>query len=43
MIESPFFWVCAALAVFVTGISKGGIGGLGVLAVPLMALTISPV
>lgn len=43
MIENPLFWLCAAVAVFITGVSKGGIGGLSVLAVPLMALTISPV
>jgi len=43
MITEPFFWLCAIIAVIVTGISKGGFGGLGLLAVPLMALTISPV
>ncbi len=43
MIESPLFWATAAFAVIVTGISKGGFGGLGLLAVPLMSLTISPI
>ena len=43
MITEPAFWIAAIIAVLVTGISKGGFGGLGLLAVPLMALTISPV
>ncbi len=42
MIESPLFWIMAIIAVIVTGISKGGFGGLGLLAVPLMSLSISP-
>ena len=37
------FWVCAVISVLITGVSKGGFGGLALLAVPLMALTISPV
>ena len=40
---SAAFWVCAVIAVLLTGVSKGGFGGLAILAVPLMALTISPV
>jgi len=43
MIENPLFWVTAVIAVIITGISKGGFGGLALLAVPLMALTISPI
>ena len=43
VITDPIFWLCAVIAVIVTGISKGGFGGLGLLAVPLMALVISPV
>lgn len=43
LIPDPFFWVCAVIAVIITGISKGGIGGLGIFAVPVMALAISPV
>lgn len=43
MIESPIFWVTAIIAVIVTGISKGGFGGLGILAVPILSLTISPI
>jgi uncharacterized membrane protein YfcA len=43
MIENPLFWVTAVISVIITGISKGGFGGLALLAVPLMALTISPI
>lgn len=40
-IDNPFFYWLAVPAVLLTGISKGGFaGGLGVLAVPLMALVI---
>lgn len=44
MITDPWFYVVAIPAVLIFGISKGGFGGgLGVLAVPLLALVISPV
>lgn len=44
MITEPGFYVVAVPAVLLFGISKGGFGGgLGVVAVPLMALVISPV
>jgi len=43
MIDDPIFWAVAVVSVLITGISKGGFGGLALLAVPLMALTISPV
>lgn len=44
MITDPWFYLFAVPAVLIFGISKGGFGGgLGVLAVPLMALVISPV
>lgn len=43
MIENPVFWLCCAFAVLIMGISKGGIGGLSVFAVPVMALTMPPV
>ncbi|MFC3228888.1 sulfite exporter TauE/SafE family protein [Marinibaculum pumilum] len=43
MIDNPLFYVLAVLAVMIAGISKGGFGGgLGTLAVPLMALVIAP-
>ena len=44
MITDPWFYLFAVPAVLIFGISKGGFGGgLGVLAVPLMALVVSPV
>jgi len=44
MITDPWFYAAAVPAVLLYGISKGGFGGgLGVIAVPLMALVISPV
>jgi len=43
MIADPLFWLCAVIAVLMMGISKGGIGGLGLASVPLMALTIGPI
>jgi hypothetical protein len=43
LISNPWFYAAAIPAILVTGISKGGFaGGLGVLAVPLMSLTLSP-
>lgn len=44
MIADPWFYAAAIPAVLLFGISKGGFGGgLGIVAVPLMALVISPV
>ena len=44
MIDSIWFYALAAAAILITGIAKSGFGGgLGVLAVPMMALLISPV
>ena len=44
MIEDPWFYLFASLAVLLTGISKGGFAGtFGGLGVPLMSLAISPV
>jgi hypothetical protein len=44
MITAPWFYAAAVPAVLLTGISKGGFaGGLGLMAVPIMALAISPV
>lgn len=43
-INDPWFYAAAIPAVILYGISKGGFGGgLGILAVPLMSLVISPV
>ena len=42
LITDPFFYLCAIPAVLLLGISKSGFGiGIGSLAVPLMALTVS--
>lgn len=43
MITEPWFYVAAAVAVLIVGIAKGGLGGgIGVVAVPLMAMFVSP-
>lgn len=44
IITDPWFYLVAVPAVLLFGISKGGFGGgLGVVAVPMMALAVSPV
>jgi hypothetical protein len=44
LITEPFFYFAAVPAVILFGISKGGFGsGLGILAVPLIAMVVSPV
>lgn len=43
MLHDPIFWAVAVFCVLITGTSKGGFGGLALLAVPLMALVISPI
>lgn len=44
MITDPIFYLAAVPAVILFGIAKGGFGsGLGVLAVPLLAMVVSPV
>lgn len=43
MITDPVFYWLAIPAVIITGISKGGFGGVALLAVPMMALVTSPV
>ncbi len=43
MITDPLFYLVAVPAVLLVGISKGGLGGgLGLVAVPLLALAVSP-
>ena len=44
MITDPWFYVAAAPAIVIVGLSKGGfLSGLAILGVPLLALVISPV
>jgi uncharacterized membrane protein YfcA len=44
MIADPLFYLAAVPAVLIAGVSKGGFGaGLGMLAVPMMALVLPPV
>ncbi|MDB1125046.1 sulfite exporter TauE/SafE family protein [Vibrio algarum] len=44
MITDPLFYLTAVPAVLIYGIGKGGLGGaLGIISVPLMALTTSPI
>ena len=44
MITDPFFYIVAVPAVFLVGLSKGGLGGaMAVIAVPLIALAVPPV
>jgi uncharacterized protein len=38
-----WFWSCAVVASFLVGASKGGLQGVGVLGVPVLALSTSPV
>jgi len=43
MITDPLFWALAVTAVLIAGISKGGFGGgVGIIAVPMMSMAISP-
>ena len=39
----PSFYAAALTAVIILGLAKGGFNGLGLMAVPLLALVISPV
>ena len=41
--NDPSFIIAAVVAVLLLGLAKGGFSGLGALATPIMALTISPV
>ncbi len=43
LLTNPWFYAAAIPAAVMIGLSKGGLGNLGVLAVPIMALAISPV
>lgn len=43
MITDPLFYAAAVPAVTLMGLAKGGLSGLGLLSLPLMALVVSPV
>ena len=43
MFADPVFYFAAIPAVLITGIAKGGFGGIALMAVPLMSLVISPI
>ncbi len=43
VITDPLFYLAAIPAVFLMGLSKGGFSGLSVIAIPLLALVVSPV
>jgi uncharacterized membrane protein YfcA len=43
MLTDPLFYAVAIPAVILLGLAKGGFAGIGVVAVPLMALVVSPV
>jgi uncharacterized protein len=43
LLSDPYFYLAAIPAVIFVGLSKGGLGGLGQLGVPFLALVVSPV
>jgi len=43
LITDPIFYLVAIPAVLITGVSKGGFGGIALLAVPMLALVVSPI
>jgi uncharacterized protein len=43
IITDPLFYLAATPAVILMGLAKGGFSGLGLVAIPLMALVVSPV
>lgn len=43
LFSDPAFVTVATIAVLITGVSKGGFGGMALLAVPVMSLVISPI
>jgi uncharacterized membrane protein YfcA len=43
IITDPLFYAAAIPAVFLMGLAKGGFSGLGLIAIPLLALVVSPV
>ncbi|MDB5714370.1 MAG: hypothetical protein JWO15_1767 [Sphingomonadales bacterium] len=43
MTPETFYYACAAIAVMLSGLAKGGFAGVGALAMPVMALGVDPV
>lgn len=44
MITDPAFYATAVAAILIVGVAKGGLaGGIGIIGVPLMSLTIGPI
>jgi uncharacterized protein len=44
MVTDPWFYATAIVAVLIVGVAKGGLaGGIGIVGVPLLALTIGPI
>lgn len=43
MIDDPAFYLAAIPAVILMGLAKGGFAGIGALAIPLLALVVSPI
>jgi len=41
VISDPLFYLAAIPAVFLMGLAKGGFAGLGLIAIPLLALVVS--
>ena len=43
MVDDPWFYLAATVAVLIVGVAKGGLGGgIAVVGVPLMAMVVSP-
>ena len=43
MIDDPWFYAAAIPAILVLGLAKGGFGSVGLLVIPILSLTVSPV
>ena len=43
MRQAIIYYICAAIAVIISGLAKGGFAGLGALAMPVMAMGVDPI
>ena len=43
MSHATTYYVCAAIAVLISGLAKGGFAGLGSIAMPVMAIGVDPI